>query len=136
MNWIAAGSAGSRLTAELRGPVLGQAYDFVIFVIVVLVVAKLAAIWNRGVPEAVVERISRDRDIYALAIGWAVLPTVVLSIVSFVHPVYANRYVTESAPGAALLVAFVCVRTFPATLDPSRASYSQQTEDWGVGSPR
>jgi hypothetical protein len=121
VNWIAQGSAGGRLTAELRGPVLGQAYDFVIFVIVVLVVAKLAAIWNRGVPHAVAEQISRDRDVFALAIGWAVLPTVALSIVSFVHPVYANRYVTGSAPGAALLVAFVCVRAFPATLDPARA---------------
>jgi Bacterial Ig domain len=47
---------------------------------------------------------------------------VALSIVSFAHPVYANRYVTASAPGAALLVAFVCVRVFPATLDPARAS--------------
>ena len=123
VNWIAQGSAGSRLTAEFRGPVLGQAYDFVIFVIVVLVVAKLAAIWNRGVRHAVAEQISRDRDIFALTIGWAVLPTVALSIASFVHPVYANRYVTGSAPGAALLVAFVCVRAFPTTLDPARAHY-------------
>ncbi len=121
VNWIAQGSAGSRLIAELRGPVLGQAYDLVIFVIVVLVVAKLAAIWNRGVRHAVAEQISRDRDIFALTIGWAVLPTVALSIASFAHPVYANRYVTASAPGAALLVAFVCVRVFPATLDPARS---------------
>jgi uncharacterized membrane protein len=122
VNWIAQGSAGGQLIAELRGPVLGLAYDLVIFVIVVLVAAKLAAIWNRGVRQAVAEQISRDRDIFALTIGWAVLPTVALSIASFAHPIYDNRYVTASAPGAALLVAFVCVRVFPVTLDPARSS--------------
>ena len=122
VNWISQGSAGSRLTAELRGPVLGQAYDLVMFVIVVLVVAKLAAVWNRDVRHVVAEQISRDRDIFALAIGWAVLPTVALSVISFAHPVYDNRYVTASAPGAALLVAFVCVRVFPVALDPACTS--------------
>ena len=122
VNWIAQGSIGSRLSAELRGPALGQAYDLVLFGIVVLVVAKLAAIWNRRVRHAVAEQISRDRDIFALTMGWAVFPTVALSIASFAHPVYDNRYVTASAPGVALLVAFVCVRVFPATLDPARAS--------------
>ena len=122
VNWIAQGSAGGQLIAELRGPVLGLAYDLVMFVIVVLVVAKLAAIWNRGVRHAVAEQISRDRDIFALTIGWAVLPAVALSIASFAHPIYDNRYVTASAPGAALLVAFVCVRVFPVTLDPARSS--------------
>ena len=113
VNWISQGSAGSRLTAELRGPVLGQAYDLVMFVVLVVVVAKLAAVWNRDVRHAVAEQIGRDRDVFALAIGWAVLPTVALSVASFAHPVYDNRYVTASAPGAALLVAFVCVRVFP-----------------------
>lgn len=122
VNWIAQGSIGSRLSAELRGPALGQAYDLVLFGIAVLVVAKLAAIWNRRVRHAVAEQISRDRDIFALTMGWAVFPTVALSIASFAHPVYDNRYVTASAPGVALLVAFVCVRVFPATLDPARAS--------------
>jgi Protein of unknown function (DUF2723) len=122
VNWIAQGSAGGQLLAELRGPALGQAYDLVIFVIVVLVVAKLAIIWDRGVRHAVAEQIRRDRDIFALTIGWAIVPTLALSIASFAHPIYANRYVTASAPGAALLVAFVVVRVFPATLDPARAS--------------
>ncbi len=122
VNWIAKGSGGSLLSAELRGPVLGQAYDLVVFVIVVLVVVKLAVIWNRGVRHAVAEQIRRDRDIFALTIGWAILPTLALSIASIAHPIYANRYVTASAPGAALLVAFVCVRVFPAILDPARVS--------------
>jgi uncharacterized membrane protein len=122
VNWIANVSTGSRLSTELRGPVVGQLYDLVVFVIVVLALAKLAAIWNRDVRAAVGAQVSRDRDIFALAIGWAVLPTVVLSIASISHPIYANRYVTASAPGAALLVAFVFVRVFPATLDPARTA--------------
>jgi hypothetical protein len=35
-----------------------------------------------------------------------VVPTVVLSIVSLVHPIFSVRYVAASAPGAALLAAF------------------------------
>jgi mannosyltransferase len=133
VNWIAQGSAGGLLLAELRGPVLGQAYDLVIFVIVVLVLAKLAIIWDRGVRHAVAQQIGRDRDIFALTIGWAILPTLALSIASLAHPVYANRYVAASAPGAALLVAFVCVRVFPATLDPARVWMRYQAESLAVG---
>jgi mannosyltransferase len=122
VNWIANESIESRLLAEVRGPVIGQAYDFLLFVIVVVVVTKLAIVWNRDVRKAVVEQVSRDRDVLALTIGWAIIPTVVLSIVSFAHPIYSVRYVAASAPGAALLVAFICVRAFPKSLDLSRAA--------------
>ena len=123
VNWIANESANSRLLAEVRGPVIGQFYDLVLLVIVVLVAAKLAAaLWNRPRRDAVVEGVSADRDILAVTIGWAVVPTVVLSMASVVHPIYSDRYVTASAPGAALLVAFVCVRAFPNFLGPSRVS--------------
>ena len=122
VNWIANESTDSRLLAEFRGPVIGQLYDFVLFVLVVLVVTKLAIVWSSGMRERVVERVSRDRDILALTIGWAVLPTLLLSIVSFAHPIYSVRYVAASAPGAALLVAFACVRGFPMALGPSRGS--------------
>ncbi len=123
VNWIGIESADSRLLAEVRGPLVGELYDFVLFVIVVLSVAKLAAtVGNRDVRGAVIEQVSRDRDILALTFGWAVIPTVVLSIASFAHPIYSDRYVAASAPGVALLVAFVCVRVFPKTLDPSRVS--------------
>jgi Bacterial Ig domain len=122
VNWIANDSAASRLLAEVRGPVIGQFYDFVLFVIVVVVVTKLAVVWNDDVRAAIVEQISRDRDTLALTTGWAVIPTLILVIVSFAHPIFSVRYVSASAPGAALLVAFVCVRAFPKFLDPLRDS--------------
>ena len=86
-----------------------------------VVATKLAIVWNRDVRAAVVKSISRDRDILALTLGWVVVPTVVLSIVSFAHPIYSVEYVAASAPGAALSAAFILVRTFPKILDPSRA---------------
>jgi hypothetical protein len=120
VNWIANESFGNRLLDEVRGPVVGQLYDFVLFVIVVVALVKFASIWNRDVRNSVVDRISHDRDILALLIGWTVVPTVILALASFDHPIYALRYVAASAPGAALLVAFLCVRAFPQILDPSR----------------
>jgi hypothetical protein len=122
VNWIANGPLESRLTAEIRGPVIGLSYDFVVLVVLVLAVAKVAAVWDRDVRDALVGQISQDRDFLALTVGWAVLPTIILSLASFAHPIYANRYVTASAPGFALLVAFLCVRAFPGILNRARTS--------------
>jgi len=123
VNWIANEGANSRLLAEVRGPLIGQFYDLVVLIIIVVLAVKVAAtLWNRDRRDAVVERVSADRDTLALTIGWAVIPTVVLSIASFVHPIYSDRYVSASAAGAALLLAFVCVRVFPEILDSSRVS--------------
>ena len=122
VNWIANESIETRLLAEVRGPVVGQLYDFVLIVLAVVIVTKLALVWNGGGRDAVVERVSQDREILGLTLGWAVIPTLILSIVSFVHPIYSARYVSASAPGAALLAGFVCVRTFPKTLDAARLS--------------
>ena len=123
VNWIANEGANSRLLAEVRGPLIGEFYDLVVLIIVVVVAVKVAAaLWNRNRRNAVVERVSADRDTLALTIGWTVVPTVVLSIASFVHPIYSDRYVTASAAGAALLLAFVCVRVFPEILGSSRVS--------------
>ena len=123
VNWIANEGANSRLLAEVRGPLIGEFYDLVVLIIVVVVAVKVAAaLWNRNRRDAVVERVSADRDTLALTIGWTVVPTVVLSIASFVHPIYSDRYVSASAAGAALLLAFVCVRAFPEILDSSRVS--------------
>lgn len=123
VNWIANEGASSQLLAEVRGPLIGQFYDLVVLVITVVVAVKVAAaLRNRDGRDAVVERVSADRDTLALTFGWAVVPTVVLSIASFAHPIYSDRYVSASAAGAALLLAFVCVRAFAATLDSSRVS--------------
>ena len=120
VNWIANESTGSRLLAEVRGPGVGQFYDFVLIVIAVVVMTRLAVVWNGGGRDAIVERVSHDRDFLALTAAWALVPTLVLSLVSFVHPIFSVRYVTASAPGVALLSAFVLVRAFPRTLDPAR----------------
>jgi mannosyltransferase len=122
VNWIGNESSASRLAAEIRGPIVGQLYDFVFVAILVLAIAKLAVVWTGGEREAVVARIRGDRDVLALTIGWVVVPTLVLSIVSFVHPIFSVRYVAASAPGAALLAAFVCVRAFPTIFHRSAGS--------------
>ena len=74
VNWIANESIENRLLDEVRGPAIGQFYDFLLFVIAVAVVTKLAVVWSDQ-RQRVVERISRDRDTLALTIGWAVVPT-------------------------------------------------------------
>ncbi len=113
VNWIGTEAAGNRLLDELRGPAIGQFYDLAIFLIGALVLFKLASIWTRDVRDTIVAQISRDRDTFALAVGWAVVPTVTLAVISLVHPIYSVRYVTASAPGASLLIALICVRMFP-----------------------
>ena len=72
-------------------------------------VCKLATSWTSGVRDTVVERVSRDKDILGLTFGWAVIPTVILAIVSIAHPIFSARYVSASAPGVALLAAFILV---------------------------
>lgn len=122
VNWIAGESTGSRLFEEMRGPAIGQLYDVIVFGIVAFVVLKLAAIWTRDVRRVAVVRMRQERDVLAVLTGWAVLPTVILALASFVHPIYSVRYVAASAPGLALLVSFGCVRVFPTTLDRPRLS--------------
>jgi hypothetical protein len=122
VNWIANESTETRLLAEVRGPVIGQVYDLVILLIVALALFKLAAVLGNGYRDAVVDRLSKDRDILALTFGWALVPALLLSVASFAHPIFADRYVSASAPGAALLAALICVRTFPRILDRRRAS--------------
>ena len=119
VNWIANESTGSRLAAEVRGPAVGQFYDFILIVLAVIAVTRVAIVWNGGGRLAVIDRVSKDRDILALTVGWAAIPTIVLSLVSFVHPIFSVRYVAASAPAVALLSAFVCVRVLPRTLGPS-----------------
>jgi hypothetical protein len=124
VNWIASESLENRLFDEIRGPAIGQSYDLVLFVVAVLVLFKLTTNWTRDARDTVVDEVGRDRDILALAIGWAAVPTVLLALASFAHPIFSARYVAASAPGVALLTALVCVRAFPKILDTSRASES------------
>ncbi len=43
-------------------------------------------------------------EYFAVALTWAALPTIALISISYLHPVYVDRYVTASAPGMALTV--------------------------------
>jgi hypothetical protein len=133
VNWIANESTANRLFNEVRGPLVGELYDFVLIVLLVVVVTKLAIVWSGGGRDSVVEMVSTDRDILALTIGWVVIPTLVLSIVSFVHPIFSDRYVAASAPGAALLAAFILVRTFPKTFVPARPSHPMANRKARIG---
>ena len=123
VNWIADESLEGLFSDEIRGPVIGQVYDVVLLAIFALIVFKFASTWNRDVRAKIVEGVGRDRDVFAVTLGWAVVPTLLLALASLVHPIYSVRYVSASAPGVALFVSFVCVRTFPGILDPARSSY-------------
>ncbi len=126
VNWIAKQSLESRLLAELRGPAIGQFYDLVLLGIGVCALVRIGLLFSNHRERAFFERVKEDRDVLALTASWAVLPTVVLAMVSFVHPLYASRYVSASAPGVALFAAFVCVRTFPRLLGV-RSGYDRGT---------
>jgi hypothetical protein len=122
VDWIGTEAVGNRLLDELRGPAIGQFYDLAIFLIGALVLFKLASIWTGEVRDAVVAQISRDRDVLALAVGWAVVPTIILAVISLAHPIYSVRYVTASAPGFSLLIALMCVRVFRTYFGRSQVS--------------
>jgi hypothetical protein len=49
----------------------------------------------------------RRPDAVVIAVLWAFLPSAVLTIASFVKPVFVDRYFTSSAPGFALLIALL-----------------------------
>jgi hypothetical protein len=136
VNWIGTEAVGNRLLDELRGPAIGQFYDLALFLIGTLVLFKLASIWTGDVRDAIVTRISRDRDVFALAVGWGVVPTVTLAIVSLAHPLYSVRYVTASAPGAALLIALICVRMFPTYFGRSHVQHGDSSPDRSAEKPR
>ena len=79
----------------------------------ILVVTTVAINANGHFRSSLRRGLGRDRDLLALTAGWSILPTAVLAIASFAHPIYSVRYVSASAPGVALLAAFVVVRAFP-----------------------
>ncbi len=107
VNWIAISSTGA-LLANARGPAIGNLFDLALLVIAMAVVILLSARWWNGGRLVMVTLFDSDRDVLALAVAWAVLPTLALVVASFFHPIFWDRYVTASAPGLALAVAIVC----------------------------
>ncbi len=136
VDWIGTEAVENRLFDELRGPAIGQFYDLAIFLIAALVLFKLASIWTGDTRDAIVARLSRDRDAFALAVGWALVPTLILAIFSLAHPIYSVRYVTASVPGVSLLIALICVRTFPAYLGGSHVLNDDSPESRSAEKPR
>jgi len=73
-----------------------------------IVLATAVVLWRtaRAVPDAVLENRSSDRDVLRLGLAWLVLPTaVLLAVDAWITPTYNVRYLSFSAPAAALLIA-------------------------------
>ena len=88
-------------------------------------------LWLEGGRAMWTRLLQRDRDPLALALGWAALPTLVLVLVSVVHPVFLDRYVTTSVPGVALVFGVVCARVIQLVRDPRRRKVSRRGKPRG-----
>jgi hypothetical protein len=108
--WINEFFRRRQLITNLLGPAYGGSGPYSVIIVAIVVVATGLCIygWHRG------RRRPERRQLEGLAVvaAWAVLPAAVMVAVSFVHPVYIDRYVTSSAPGLALAVALLAVRAF------------------------
>lgn len=70
---------------------------------------------------------SSMRDNLVVALAWAALPTLGLIAVSFVKPLYVDRYVTASAPGMALAVGLLLTQALKLN-DPKRPTRQRRVE--------
>lgn len=76
---------------------------------------------------------SSMRENLAVALVWAALPTLGLIAVSFVRPLYVDRYVTASAPGMALAVGLLLTQGLKLN-DSKRHTRQRRVEGiaWGI----
>ena len=70
---------------------------------------------------------SSMRDNLVVALAWAALPTLGLIAVSFVKPLYVDRYVTASAPGMALAVGLLLTQALKLN-DPKLPTRQRRVE--------
>ncbi len=113
--WIDEFFQRRQLITNLLGPAYGGSGPYAVFVVAIVAVALGWCVhgWRTGR-----SRPGRsDLESGALVAAWAVLPTTVMVAVSFVHPVYVDRYVTSSAPGLAIAVALLTTRAFDVATD-------------------
>jgi mannosyltransferase len=122
------------LAADAYGPAGGYprlGRELYAALIVVLVVSGLVLLW-RGQHRRI-ENVDRStRANMATALAWAALPTLGLIAVSFVKPIYVDRYVTASAPGLALAVGLILTQTLKLN-DPERPTKHRRVEGIATG---
>ena len=101
VSWIRFGGVRSAITDTLAALVTGgHRYADLVSLAIVMALCTLAVAWRRG-------RFSPDRNVVAAGaagVTWAFGPSALLVAVSFVHPLFAPRYATVTAPGLAILV--------------------------------
>jgi 4-amino-4-deoxy-L-arabinose transferase-like glycosyltransferase len=113
ISWIRHFTLSSFVVA-LYGPMGGDDHvgriAYALTVAGLLVVGLVTIFLSRIRLKAEIAR--RDLDPFVVAAPWAILPAVILIVASFVTPIDVNRYLTDSTPGLALLVALVVTLSF------------------------
>jgi len=134
IGWIPPMSV-NRLLVDAYGPAGGYprlARLPYAMLIMVLVGFGLVLIWlgRRRRSESVDSSV---RENLVVALAWAALPMLGLLAVSYVKPLYVDRYVTASAPGMALAVGLLLTKALKLN-DPKRPTRQRRVEGiaWGI----
>ena len=110
-------SLPTNLAAPITGGNLALGNDYADIVAVIgglaLAVLILTARGARRAPRGVL-------TLFTSSAAWALVPPIVLIVVSWVQPIYVSRYVTSSVPGAALAFAVVVAAATRAAPDRGR----------------
>jgi hypothetical protein len=109
IGWIATYPLTTRFQ-NATGPATGNWYLLALFAAILVFVIVPYYLWPQGGRAMWSRLLARDRDPLALALGWAVLPTLILVVASIIKPVFWDRYATASAAGLALLFGLVSAR--------------------------
>ncbi len=113
--WIANSFEKRQVITDLLGPAYGGSGMYAVLIQAAVLLGLALCLWGwrrRGFQPA-----RPDLECFAICSTWAVLPTVIMVVVSFVDPVYVDRYVTASAPGLAIALALLTVRAFDQVTD-------------------
>jgi mannosyltransferase len=106
--WISGLSASSFL-GDIKGPAspaLGHPfYSTLIAAIALLAIAGCLYGWRQHSLHLCRFQVAR----FVACLSWAIVPTVVLIVITAVKPVYYDRYVTASVPGMAIALALLIV---------------------------
>jgi hypothetical protein len=120
IGWIHAFNSSSFLVS-FYGPVGADSHTgriiYALVVVGILALVLTTSFTSRSRLRSVLSR--QDLEPLTLALFWAALPTALLIAASFFVPIFANRYVTDSAPGLALGLALLV--TYSLKLRPVEA---------------
>lgn len=111
--WIHFGDGLRSVVGSLLGPANGgeRQYKYVVLATVLAGIGLCLLAWRRSRFHPT----RRELDFFAISLAWAALSTLTLVAVSFVKPVYVDRYVTASVPGLAIAIALLTARAFDLT---------------------